>query len=168
MTDGPAPISVGAVFGLLTVLRELPKEGGHRMVECRCDCGNPEPLAVRTSDLRRRTRSCGCTSGAPRKKDGIDRGYPRMHARVRSQRGPASDLQCIDCEAWADTWSYVRGCSDEKTGPTKPHDPESTQVAPYCEHVAHYQPRCRSCHGLLDQAKEVTVRQVRASMLNRL
>ncbi|QIX27597.1 hypothetical protein ncot_14045 [Nocardioides sp. JQ2195] len=152
-------------FGLLVVVRELDKRGYHRMYECRCDCGNT--ITVRQSDLKRRTRSCGCTGGRPRTDDGIDRGYPRAHERVRAARGPASEHECIDCPAWADTWSYVRGCPDERSGPTKPCDPESAG-SPYCEHIEHYQPRCFSCHSRLDRASGMTVRMARAMMLNRM
>jgi hypothetical protein len=155
----------GERFGKLTALREVDKRGGHRMWECRCDCGNE--ATVRASELRRRTRSCGCTGGRPRTEDGVDRGYPRAHANVRKERGPASDQRCIDCDAWADTWSYVRGCLDEQVGPLKPTDQDSA-LAPYCQHTGHYQPRCYSCHGRLDGATGGTVRQVRAAMLNRL
>lgn len=160
-------IAVGDRIGRLTVMKEAPKRGSHAVFECRCSCGNTEPLFVRVSDLRRRTRSCGCTSGAPRKEDGIDRGYTRAHYRVYKANGAASEHHCIDCDAWADGWSYVRGCPAEHVGPITPSDPDSP-VAPYCQHIGHYQPRCRSCHGRLDRARRVTVRQVRARMLTSL
>lgn len=152
-------------FGRLTVVREVAKRGDHRMIECRCDCGNT--ATVRRSDLLRRTRSCGCTGGRPPTQDGLDRGYARAHARVRTARGPASEHRCIDCHGWADSWSYVRGCPGERYGPLKPTSTDSLS-APYCEHAEHYQPRCRSCHGRLDGARGVSVRQVRAWMLNRM
>lgn len=159
------PVTPGEAFGMLTVLDEGERLGGHRSWVCRCSCGTV--ATIRESDLRRRTRSCGCTGGRPRKDDGIDRGYPRAHARVARQRGSASTHRCIDCWEWADHWSYVRGCAGEQTGPIDPTD-NASKSAPFCDHVEHYQPRCRSCHIRLDLARGMTARRLRAAMLNRL
>ena len=56
------PISTamrGDVYGRLTVIRELPRVGIKRLVECRCTCGNT--IDVKVSDLRTGdTKSCGC------------------------------------------------------------------------------------------------------------
>ena len=168
MTAGPSGprtprVAAGDRFGKLIALEEVERRGQHRMWTCRCDCDTK--VTVRQSDLLRRTRSCGCTGGRPIKRDGIDRGYPRSHSRVSTARGPASGHHCTDCAEWADTWSYVRGCPSEQWGPTKPTEPDSG-ISPYCEHVEHYQPRCYACHARLDRARRVTVRQVRARMLN--
>lgn len=53
-------------FGRLTVMAEAGRDNhGHRLYECRCDCGNPDISIVRGSklaakDTRQRATSCGC------------------------------------------------------------------------------------------------------------
>lgn len=59
-------VEPGERFGKLTVIGESNRPGGyHRRYVCECDCGRT--ITARASDLRRRTRSCGCTGGRPRK-----------------------------------------------------------------------------------------------------
>lgn len=51
----------GQVFGLLTVLKEVPERSKDRQVQwlCQCECGNT--TIVRSADLRSgNTKSCGC------------------------------------------------------------------------------------------------------------
>lgn len=152
------PVREGEGFGKLTVVGEAGYDGSHRVMHCRCDCGGE--TKTRESSLRRSVRSCGCTGGRPIIEDGVDRGYQRMHARLRKAYGPAGERKCIDCGVWADQWSFVGPCVDEKRN-------EAGKMA-YCEHIEHYQPRCRDCHGLLDAANEVTVRQIRARAITYL
>lgn len=153
------PIRESDVFGKLTVIGEAGNDGSHRVLLCRCECGGE--TRTRETSLRNKVRSCGkCTSGRPIKDDGIDRGYERQHARVRKALGAAGDHKCIDCDLGADQWSYVGPCVSEKRN-------EAGKMA-YCEHIEHYQPRCRDCHGVLDAAKEVTVRQIRARAITHL
>lgn len=150
-------IEPGDVFGRLTVTVETAKQGWHRMWECECACG--EVVTVRASDLRRRTRSCGCTGGRPIKEDGIDRGYERIHARLRLTLGPATSFWCADCTDLADQWSYIGGCANAK---------KSREGFPYCQHEGHYQPRCYRCHGTMDRGPEASVRRLRAVFLSRI
>ena len=152
-------IAPGEKFGKLTVVELSHVNGSHRVMLCRCECGGES--RTREASLRNKVRSCGkCTSGRPIKEDGIDRGYERQHARVRKALGAASDHKCIDCGLGADQWSYVGPCVGEKRN-------QAGKMA-YCEHIEHYQPRCRDCHGRLDAANEVTVRQLRARAITYL
>lgn len=51
--------AVGLVFGQLTILEELPREGSARWVMALCACGQKRKL--RLANLRcGNTRSCGC------------------------------------------------------------------------------------------------------------
>lgn len=50
---------LGQTFGLLTVVGEAPgRKDGQVTWVCRCECGNE--TSVRSANLRRKTRSCGC------------------------------------------------------------------------------------------------------------
>ena len=59
---------VGRKFGRLTVVARAPdyirKDGRKEVMwECRCSCGNPNPVIVMSGNLKRKdrgTRSCGC------------------------------------------------------------------------------------------------------------
>ena len=49
----------GQQFGRLTVSEEIERQGSHRIVICKCQCGNAR--TVRFASLRSgNTRSCGC------------------------------------------------------------------------------------------------------------
>lgn len=72
---GP-PITPGARFGLLIVLRQLPAEGRGRYVDAKCDCGRM--TAVRVSRLfSGETTSCGCARAAARKRATLTHGLRR-------------------------------------------------------------------------------------------
>ncbi len=52
---------VGQKFGQLTVIKKIENNKTVKLYECRCDCGNPEAVIVRGSNLRNNhTKSCGC------------------------------------------------------------------------------------------------------------
>lgn len=52
-------VTVGARYGRLVVVRELPRTGATRRAECKCDCGSmSRPYIFRL--VRGETRSCGC------------------------------------------------------------------------------------------------------------
>lgn len=52
----------GVRFGMLTVLRLMPKTKGKRRVHCRCDCGSEIAVGL-YSIAYNNTRSCGCKHG---------------------------------------------------------------------------------------------------------
>lgn len=54
-----------------------------------------------------------------------------MHKRIRRRRGRAADQMCIDCGQVARDWSQIKGTSG-------------------LDVMAHYEPRCRSCHSTYD------------------
>lgn len=55
---------IGQKFGLLTVVeRDFDRKGGYWL--CKCDCGNPQLISVRGSNLKSgNSKSCGCLSRA--------------------------------------------------------------------------------------------------------
>jgi hypothetical protein len=55
---------VGEIFGMLTVLHELPRRKRHRYWWCRCECGVEKPVA---QDSFKHIVSCGCFNRQPGK-----------------------------------------------------------------------------------------------------
>jgi hypothetical protein len=68
---------------------------------------------------------------------GLD--YARAHHQLRVERGPASALQCVDCDDPAAEWSFEGGA--DTTGPFA-----------YSEDLSRYVPRCLRCHRKFDAA----------------
>jgi hypothetical protein len=70
--------------------------------------------------------------------------YSAAHDRVRTQRGPASEQTCVDCEGPASEWSYDH------------RDPQALKRLvggrdlTYSADPNHYQPRCHPCHVRFD------------------
>lgn len=57
----PSRVSVGDVFGMLTVLAEAPRaDDGRRRVLCRCECGAEKPMDPRQI-VKRSIANCGCS-----------------------------------------------------------------------------------------------------------
>ena len=81
------------VFGRLTALELSDKSdsSGHRYWKCKCSCGNPEFVYVRSSHLNTgRTKSCGCINreritshGASRQGDPRYKAYKMFHNAMR-------------------------------------------------------------------------------------
>ena len=61
-------------------------------------------------------------------------GYWGVHARLRRERGSASNYECVTCTAPARTWAYK-----EPTG--------------FSSNLEDYRPMCSSCHILQDQPR---------------
>jgi hypothetical protein len=74
-------------------------------------------------------------------------GYWACHERVKAQCGPASAHLCADCGAPARDWSYDGADPAERVDRGRGYR--------YSVDVAHYRPRCRSCH------RRATVAQAR-------
>ena len=68
MPELAEPIPTGYRVGILTVVRELPRQrdkwGLKRMVEVKCDCGTVKAVqwGVRGNNLNKISYSCGCIS----------------------------------------------------------------------------------------------------------
>lgn len=73
-------------------------------------------------------------------------GYVGMHDRLRNASGPASDHPCADCGQPAADWSYDHRDADQKV------EVRANGSLVYSTKIDHYQPRCVSCHKLLDNA----------------
>ena len=53
-------VKQGDRYGKLTIIKEVEKQNGFRMFECRCDCGNIKVFIL--NNLRRsHTTTCGCS-----------------------------------------------------------------------------------------------------------
>lgn len=69
--------------------------------------------------------------------------YRTCHRRLRHLRGSASQYPCASCDHMAVHWSYDHLDPDERTRP---------DGVPFSISPDHYQPRCASCHKILDHA----------------
>lgn len=113
-------------------------------------------------DHWRRDREYGDPLGI--RPEGEFTGYTGAHDRVKSKRGKAREYQCVDCGGRASDWSYIRGCADQQVQVGGTNDGDV-----YCEHIEHYEPRCKSCHRRYDgwmaltPEQDVTIRERYAS-----
>ena len=86
---------IGQKFGRLTVIGEAPR-GKRReaRVECICSCGNPDPVIVNRTDLKRgRVRSCGCLAvEIGRAKAKRRRGSAEHHRELKADGVPGNAL----------------------------------------------------------------------------
>lgn len=73
-------ISIGDVFGRLTVLSEAPRRAGYRYWLCQCICGSP-PKEIRQNSLGMQTKSCGCLGQEVRAANGSKN---RTHGRSKT------------------------------------------------------------------------------------
>jgi len=115
---------------------------------CRCDCGTEKVVAANSLKTGR-TRSCGCLQ--------VDRqiethtretaGVGQAHARVVAAKGKAKEHACVDCGAPACDWSYDGLDPDELVQVGRWDNGRR-----YSLNVAHYHPRCRTCHRRYDVA----------------
>lgn len=131
----------GERFGHLVVLHRIAGRWA-----CRCDCG--ARTTVRTGDLNRgTTTSCG-DRRLHRRRPYVE--YFGAHDRVYEDRGPASAMQCVDCDRPAEHWSYDHADPEELVSRTP-----STAGMPYSLHPTHYDPRCVRCHRAYDRHERV-------------
>lgn len=154
--DG-APLSdlTGQRFGRLDVVRETDRTGRRDRVRqwvCFCECG--AETVVRHGHLTSgHIRSCGCLQKESRYRLRTDTpGYVAMHARVRSQRGPAKTHQCVECGGPAKTWAYDH--SDPNEIPHEVRTGDAAYVIYFSRDVDRYQPMCVPCHKLMDNKKK--------------
>lgn len=68
--------------------------------------------------------------------------YIAVHLRLRAQNGPASQEQCVNCDAQAQHWAYDHTDPDEHT----------EDGMPYSLDLERYQPMCVRCHRRLDRS----------------
>lgn len=70
--------------------------------------------------------------------------YSGAHMRVRSERGPASQFQCVRCDRGAQEWAY------DHSDPRALVETRGVTDLTYSEDPAHYLPMCKSCHKRFD------------------
>lgn len=68
--------------------------------------------------------------------------YRGVHRRLRMLRGAANGHLCADCSKPAKEWAY------DHSDPNAATCPRTGML--YSPDIAHYSPRCRSCHEALD------------------
>lgn len=71
---------------------------------------------------------------------GDEVGYHAVHKRIQVERGPASELECLECGRQARHWAYDHGDPDGK----------SENGLPYSTELEHYVPMCVPCHKRFD------------------
>lgn len=76
---------------------------------------------------------------------GEEVGYWAAHTRIKRSRGPASNLNCVDCGLNARHWSYNHDDPDEQYETAITSNPIAYSAKP-----EHYSPRCVSCHKVFD------------------
>lgn len=119
---------VGKKFGHLTVILELPRYNGRRMMRVHCDCGNTiDLLKERFAGGKKVVSSCGC-SEKNKRRSGLSetseyRCYMGMIARcerpqtARYSRYGARGIRV--CDAWRQ--SFQKFLSDVGPRPTMAH-----------------------------------------------
>lgn len=79
--------------------------------------------------------------------------YSTIHQRLKRDRGPASDYECVDCGAEAKHWSYNHQDPAERVDQGyRGYD------LPFSIDPNFYEPRCAKCHKAFDM-KEVKRRR---------
>ena len=76
--------------------------------------------------------------------------YRALHQRLTTQKGKASDLDCVDCGGQAAEWSYNHKDPNEFIQ-TKLWN-ENTIKCAYSIDLDYYEPRCKSDHISFDRA----------------
>ena len=111
---------VGQKFGLLTVVeRDFDRKGGYWL--CKCDCGNPQLISVRGSNLKSgNSKSCGCLSRAKSKakvEDLTGRVFNHLTVIERDLSKKGTYWLC-QCDCGNPILTSVRACN-LKNGNTK-------------------------------------------------
>lgn len=70
--------------------------------------------------------------------------YDRVHKQIRKERGPARNLNCIDCGKQDCVWTYKHE--------TDPYD------------IYNYDPRCVKCHNTYDAVATLPRRVTKPSL----
>ncbi len=76
-------------------------------------------------------------------------GWAAIHKRLMRSRGRASEFFCVDCGKQAAEWSYNN---------RDPHEIVAMDhgwVLAWSLDMTNYDPRCRSCHRLFDNAHRI-------------
>lgn len=76
--------------------------------------------------------------------------YKTAHARVRAERGPASDYYCNDCEERASEWAYGGSSPDQQIGFVSTSSGRAWRA--WSPVPSDYLPLCRRCHHEFDAA----------------
>jgi hypothetical protein len=97
----------------------------------------------------RRLRCAPCLEArsAPRPSARTRREYPSycdLHKRLRSQRGRASTMSCMDCGSGASEWAYNHSGVDEH------EEYRNDKMYRYSTDISQYDPLCRQCHNVRD------------------
>ena len=112
---------------------------------------NGDPLVVRKSG-----------GGSPLERNpnwsGDQASSSAVHLRLKSNRGPASQHQCVDCGGQARHWSYS-GRVSESTRYGQPGSTRHDSSLTYSVDMNDYDPRCVRCHSAHDRGLALTTEQ---------
>jgi hypothetical protein len=75
--------------------------------------------------------------------------YQACHARLRAQRGLASQWTCVRCGRRAEEWAYRGGSPSEIEGDV--HTRDKVRHMRWSPEPSDYDPMCRRCHGARDR-----------------
>ena len=148
----------GQRYGRLVVLTRAGSASGRATWLCQCDCGGQ--AVVNSLNLSNgNTRSCGCLHIAVLKaqqRKGAFRveapGYEGAHWRVRRAYGKASEYYCVGCMGDAEDWAYDHEDPDELV------EVRDGSRLRYSADPDRYQPMCKPCHAVFDQAAKEAMR----------
>lgn len=77
-------------------------------------------------------------------------GYDAIHKRLRKERGPARNFECVECGNQANHWAYQHTAGDNE---------QRTHGLPFSSNVEDYAAMCAKCHRKLDLAKDPNSRE---------
>jgi len=127
----------GKRFGTLVVI-----ERSAQSWRCQCDCGRERAASAGELNREGDASTCGHRK-THRRRDSA--GYSAAHRRVRQDRGPIREHNCVECGNPAGHWSYNHDDPDELLAVGLSANPVAYSLDP-----ANYSPRCVPCHKIFD------------------
>ena len=133
-------IKENQTFNQLTVIKELPKKGLLRQVQCKCSCGNIKDIAL--VNLRTgRTKSCGCLKSKNLKSHtthGLSKTKEyKLWTRNKENMCTEWKEDFLLFKVWYDKTFKFRGYYLIRKDLDKPLDEENARLTPFRESTYH-------------------------------